>query len=298
MSEASQTTADTTPACHAGRTVPNMVTSESIAALYSPPDPAQKDASTEAATDKSDKPAPKEDKPNDGKKKGFQDRISEVVAQRKAAETKAEDAERRAAELEAKLKVMEARPTPSEEKARPQRFAFADDEQFIDALAEWKADQAISKREAAQREAQEKEATAQVMAAFQKRQTKVMAEIEDYADVIGQSKVQLPTHITDAIYEGKAGPLLAYYFAKNPDEAARFSRMRPATALMELSDLGKELLASDEPASVTNSKPVEVSKAPRPITPVRETSAVLSGTPKDFESYRAKRQQELAAKRR
>jgi hypothetical protein len=297
MSEAQQT-ATPEPARNAGRIVPNVETSETIAAMYSAPDPAKKDAPSEPEAKEEAKADPEtkapEAKPHDGKKNSFQERISELNAKRKEAEAKAEAAERARGELEERLKRLEAQPAPTKEEPKPVKSAFSNDDDYIDALTSWKADQAIAKREREQAEARAKEAQESVATAWAKRQKLAMAEIDDYSDVIGKSEVVLPGHIHQSILESEVGPQLAYYFAKHPEEAKRFASMTPTSALRQLGKLEDQLADVEE---VQTKKPaVEVSKAPAPIKPVKDSGPIVAGSAKSFEEYRAKRQAESRRK--
>lgn len=289
MSEATQT-AESTPARHAGRVQPQVVTSETIAAMYSPPAPASEEDSKEPPKEEA-KADPKAAEPRkDGKKNSFQERISELVNKRKEAEAKVEASEREKRELEARIQRLEARPEPIQDTPRPQRSAFGTQEEYEDAIGEWKADQKIAQRERQAAEARAKAEQEALATAWAKRQKQAMAEIEDYSEVIGKSEIALPGHLHQAILESDIGPHLAYYFAKHPDEAKRFAAMTPTTSLRQLGKLEDQLaqVEPDEPKKPA----VEVSKAPPPIKPVKDVAPVTS-TPKSFEEYRAKRQAEL-----
>ena len=283
---------NSTTARHAERVQPNVVTSESIAAMYSGAPPKEEPPKDEP------KDAPKDETHADGDKgekrvkKPISERMSELVNQRKAAETEAQQAKREAAELRAKLEAMSAQAAPVKEEPRPDRSKFANDEEYIEAVAEWKADQRVAKREQEQAEARAKAERDQLVKGWQTAQQRARAEIDDYDDVIKGSDVQLPGHLHQAILESDMGPHLAYYFAKHPDEAKRFSAMSPTAGLRQLGKLEDHLTedADEEPApKAASSHPVEKSKAPPPITPVKDGRALDPGPAKDFEEYRARR---------
>lgn len=285
-----QQTADSSVSREDTRTKPNVVTSESIAAMYSSGAPTVEAESTDSAEVKAQaKTEAKEEKQHDGKKNSFQERIQELVSKRKEAESEAQAAKRENQQLMERLKVLEATSAPSEVTAKPTRSVYASDDDYIEALTEWKADQAIAKKESAQAEARQKAAQEEVNTSWAKRQKAAMREIDDYAEVIGKSDVALPGHIHQAILESEIGPHLAYYFAANPDEAKRFTGMTPTTALRNLGKLEDQLADASAP---TSKAPVEVSKAPKPIAPVKDLSSAVPGSAKSFEEYRAQRQAE------
>jgi len=270
------------------------VTSETIAAMYSGAPPKSEPPKDEP------KDAPKDEIHGDGdkgekRKKPISERMSELVSQRKAAETEAQQAKRESAELRARLEAMSAQAAPVKEEPRPDRSKFANDEEYIEAVAEWKADQRLAKREREQAEAKAKAEREQLATNWQKAQERAKAEIDDYEAVIKASDVQLPGHLHQAILESDVGPHLAYYFAKHPDEAKRFAGMSATTALRQLGKLEDRLAddSDDEPAPKASPAPaVEKSKAPAPITPVKDGRAVDPGPANSFDEYRARRRAE------
>lgn len=287
MSTDQQNTADTNTARHAERVKPNVTTSETIQAMYAAPAPQETEEVNNDPAQNSN------DGGKEGKRKGkpFQERISEVVQQRRDAESRAERAEREATELRAKVEALSARAEPTKEEPRPSRASFATDDDYIEAMADWKANQALAKREQEHAAAQAKAHQEQLADNWKRNQDRAKAEIDDYADVIGKSEVMLPGHIHQAILESEVGPHLAYFFAKHPDEAKRFAAMSATTALRQLGKLEDKLLDDDEPTQ----KPapaIEKSKAPPPITPVKDGRALDPGPAKSFDEYRARRRAE------
>ena len=280
---------------HAERVQPKLETSETIAAMYAgePPKEQPKDEL---------KPAAEGEAGNDGEKgekrpkKPFSERISELVEKRRAAESEAQQAKRENAELRARMEAMATRAEPVKEEPRPDRSKFANDEDYIEAVAEWKADQRLAKREREQEEAKAKTEREQLAKNWQAAQVRARAEIEDYDEVIKASDVNLPGHLHQAILESDIGPHLAYYFAKHPDEAKRYGAMSATRSLRELGKLEDRITedADDEPAPKKSapSPAVEKSKAPAPITPVKDGRALDPGPAKSFEEYRARRQAE------
>jgi hypothetical protein len=288
---------DPATARQAERVQPNVVTSETIAAMYSGAPPKEESPKDEP------KDAPKDEIHADGEKgekrakKPFSERISELVEKRKEAESKAERAERERDEMRARLEAMSAQAAPVTEAQRPERSKFESDEDYIEAIAEWKADQRLAKREREQAEARAAAEREQLVKGWQQAQQRARAEIEDYDDVIKASDVQLPGHLHQAILESEVGPHLAYYFAKHSDEAKRYSAMSPTKALRELGRLEDRLTEDaddDAPAAKPSPKTeVETSKAPPPTTRVKDARTVDPGPAQSFEEYRARRRAEM-----
>lgn len=276
---------------HVGRVVPKLETSETIAEMYAPA------GKIEAEPEVKIEPKAEEKPP----KNRVQERIGELITKRDA-ESKRADAEKvRADALETQireLKAAQAQPEAIKETGRPQRGTFANEEEFEDALGSWHAERILAKREREQHEARQKASEAELVETWQQRVTRAIEEIPDYADTIRKSEVILPGHIHRAILESESGPALAYYFAKHPSEAKRYSDMTPTAALRGIGKLEDKLTAEEDEITIPVKKAVvEVSRAPVPINPVRDAGGIADQRPKDFESYRAKREAERAAKR-
>lgn len=221
-----------------------------------------------------------------------QERIQELANKRREAEAKAEAAERKNQELEARLAALEtARNAPVEAAAKPSREQFVSDDEYIEALADWKAEQAVIKREQQQREAQLRADAEAIDNAFVARIKKATAEIEDFEEVVSASNVNIPDFMVMAIKESDNGPLLTYYLAKHQDEARRIAAMRPIQALKQLMQIERDL-SEDEPNPPAVSQPKTKPRAPEPISPVRGTTTPNPAPAKNFDEYRARRKAE------
>jgi|SRR5882672_12103319 len=236
-----------------------------------------------------DKPEGGEQKPA---KKSPQERIVELAHKRREAEAKADAEKQRADALEIKLRAMEAQAQPLEDKARPARANFASDDDYVDALTDWKAEQAIMKRERQQAEARVQAEQAEVAQQWDKRQQQAIAAIPDYAEIIGNSEVVVPPYVHQALLESEKGPEIAYYLALHPEEAKKIAALKPLAALKRINSLEADLMEDDEPApkaTVAKTEAPKKSKAPEPITPIRASTASDPGTASSFEEYRKRR---------
>ena len=257
-------------------------TQESVLASLAPP-------ASEAAPKGDDKPDGGEQKSG---KKSAQDRIVELAHKRQEAEAKAEASELRANTLELKLRALEAQAQPMEATARPQRTTFTDDDSYTDALGDWKADQAIAKRERQHAEARQNAEQQEVAQQWDSRQQKAIAAIPDYADVIGKSDVIVPPYVHQALLESEKGPEIAYYLAVHPEEAKRLAAMKPLAAIKRIASLESDLADLDDEPAAPVVKPTELpkkSKAPEPINPVKGVGASNPGKAESFEEYRRRR---------
>ena len=245
--------------------------------------PAEAPAEGEAAQEQ-EQQGESEDKARDekGRFKGVQARIDELTRARHEAEREAAYWRGVAAKPEAKAPAEPA----AQERPTPDKFEKYDD--YVEALAEWKAEAKVA--EAVQK--LESKATQSKQAAEQDTRAKTWADRTaafskaqpDFTEVMSTADVQVAGHVMDALLESEKGPELAYHLAKNPDEAARISQLPQNRALVELGKLEASL----------QTKPVlkSVTKTPAPISPVgsgRATTPNLADMSMDeYRAYRAK----------
>lgn len=210
-------------------------------------------------------------------------RIAELVGERNAArteaETKALEAEAskleaqalrdRLAEAERQLAILNA---PSQQKAadpRPERRNFATDEQYADALSDWKVDQRIAAKAREEAEARQAAAHEQVARNWKAQIEAGKDDMPDFEEVVGAAEVIFPQVVLDAIVD--AGPRVAYALAKDPDHARRIAGMRSSAAIAAVVKLGEQFAGDGgkTPASApTPASPAvkgETFKAPEPI---------------------------------
>jgi len=262
-----------------------------LASLVSP-------ASVEAA-EKSQDPK-SDDKPSEGEqkhKKTAQDRIVDLIARNRDTSAKALEAEDRNQKLIAELTVLRAQAQPMQATDKPARSQFYSENDYIEALTDWKADAAVAKREQQTRDAQQQAEQADVANQWEKRQQTAIDSIKDYAEVLSGSDVQIPSFMHQAMLESEQGPEIAYYLALHPEEAKRIAAMKPLAAIRQITNLERDLTdAADEKTTTkTASTSPKKSKAPEPITQVKGLAASSSGPAATFEEHRARR---LAEKQR
>jgi hypothetical protein len=190
-----------------------------------------------------------DEQPRDEKGKfkgdGVQKRIDELTRARREAERQVEY-----------WRGVATQTAPVEAADKPSRDQFADPDYYVEALAEWKAEQAVTKVQQ-QQAAQAAEHARQ--ASWAAREAEAKATMPDYDAVVPTSTVPVKPHVVDALMDSEAGPALVYHLAKNPDVAERLNGMSPMRAAIELGRLETTLTAPVVKAP---------SNAPAPITPL------------------------------
>ena len=250
-------------------------------------------ASVEAAKESQD-PKP-DDKPSDGEqkpaKKTAQDRIVDLVHKNRESEAKANEAADRAQRLESELNALKAQAKPMESTNKPSRAQFVSEDDFIEALTDWKADSSVAKRERQQIEARQQAEQAEVAQQWDARQQTAIKAIPDYAEVLNKSEVVIPPYIHQALLESEHGPEIAYYLALHPEEAKRLAAMKPLAAMKRIVSLESDLayIEVDEKPAAKVSEAPKKSKAPEPINPIKGIASVNAGPAADYAEYRRRR---------
>lgn len=218
-----------------------------------------------------------------------QQRIQQLVAEKKFAMEFAELQKRRADELE--QKVQSAAPKdPPEPLSAPKLEDFEYDQDAWAAALLAYNDQVID-RKTTERVAKALNQTAEqqqqntVDAKWKANAEKFSATHEDFNEVAFATK-----DIFEAIKGLDDGPAIAYHLGKNPREAERIATLPPGQMAFELG----RLKVSPPPAA--SQKPV--TRAPEPMNPVGGGQPKLSTAHETIEDFMKRRNAEEAARRR
>ena len=274
---------DTSPPAESGAEAPRIVvtTSEDVTAKaiaseekWRVPDLDQ-DANPEAgelpepSTDTDDE---SDDEPDDKKGKpprGVQKRLDELTRQRHEATRRADALEMQLTEA---LKALNQGQPPAQHQPHidpnappdPQNYRAGDaDVDFYRDMARWEARAEIqSMLQQAER--------AKTVETIASREDTARAKYQDYNDVVtpeNLAPIRANPDLFEVVASHEAGPELAYYLGKNPEEAIALSRMNPYQASIRLG----QLIATLSPEATAPTR--NVSRAPAPISPMRGNGA-------------------------
>lgn len=222
--------------------------------------------------------------PDEKKKQGIRERISEITEQKKTAQAeaakeraRAEKAERELAEERAKAAPPPAA-APDEPKA-PNRAEFATQEEYDDARVSYRVKVELAERDKAAAAARAKAEGERVVTTYGERLRAAKTEIPDFDARIEKAKdLPLAPHVRDAIFESEVGPRVCLYFADHPQEAERINKLAPAAAMREFGKI-EAMIETSAAAPKAEPKPeakpaaaapiAEISKAPPPIAPLK-----------------------------
>lgn len=190
-----------------------------------------------------------------GRFKGVQPRIDELTRARREAEREAAYWRQVATQHQQGASQSGNQPAP-----KPTPDQFSDYGEYVEALTDWKAEQAVAKRMAQDSERKVAETRVQT---FEQRMAEARKTIADFDDVVMSSTTPLANHVGEALQESEHGPALAYHFAKNPDVLMRLNGMDEKAANREIGRL-EAMLSSQTKAAPTPAPTKKVTQAPTP----------------------------------
>lgn len=179
----------------------------------------------------------------------------------------------------------------------PQRDKYGSDEEYVQALTAHIVKQQLSgvKQELAQHQTQSK-----TQAEWLSKINQARTDYPDY-DTVMEDAVDIPIEpaVAEAIQSSDLGGDIAYYLAKNPEEALRINSLTPMVAAREIGRIESYV----EYEKTQAKKVVPVSKAPSPIKPVKPSSSPGTKSLEDmsvaeYTAYMNKREQERRKKGR
>lgn len=219
------------------------------------------------------------------------------------AEKRIEELIKKVSSLEAQLKAAPAEKKPEvqvkpadapAEDAEPKPEDFDTQADFLKALSKWAIKAARKEEKAETAKQTEVEEKQKVVSNWHEQQKAARAKYKDYDTAMGDTVIGVVAAKT--LIELPDGAELAYYIGKHPEEAevlAKLTKERDvAIALGELRAKVQKPLTK---------APVQGKEKPKPITPLGGTSKGNVEKPRGeltYKEFKAKRQQEIAAKRK
>jgi len=198
-------------------------------------------------------------------------RFSEITKQRETARADAQR-EREAREvLEAKVRDLEAKATPSAEPAADQEplpEQFTDMYEYAKALTDYRVDQRMNEEKQKEVQARAAAERDKVINVWADRVKAAKSEIPDFDDMVGSADVTVSNEVRDAIFESEVGPRILYHLAENPEIATKLQGMTLTSALRHIGRLEAQFEKTEPQIKPVVGK----SKAPSPINPIRSAA--------------------------
>jgi hypothetical protein len=210
--------------------------------------------------------------PNHSNKKPAKERISELTKNwrqeqrdRQRANEETDYWRQQALGNKSNQQPEASQPTPSQDSQKKTLESFGyDQDQYLDYLAEKKADSVLLKRDAAEAEKQKQTAGNQRMQSYQERVAKYEAEHPDmdYQTEVTNGNLPISPTMAEFIVESDIGPQLGVYFRDNPDEAKAMYALSPRDADRALVKLSGTFATPAATESSIPSPPAQITRAP------------------------------------
>lgn len=216
---------------------------------------------------------------NPGKKntpRGVQKKLDKLTREKYEAQAQAAYWQQQAQQRQqANPQAQPAQPTPTQAEGKPTLESCGNDpEKYLEALAEWKADQRFEARLQQQRQ-QEAQAKEQEQKATHLSREKAFAEAHpDYYDVAYTAPINFGPAMLDYITSSEKGPEVAYYLAQHLDEAKAIEQMPPHRQGIALDRIEQKFAAAKSPVETDERPARTVTQAPQPpatIQPAGQT---------------------------
>jgi hypothetical protein len=155
----------------------------------------------------------------------------------------------------------------SPSKPIPDNFTTTED--YLEALAEYKADQKFAELTQKQKDAERETKYKSEVERQNERKNDMIrtgeGKYDDFEEVVANNKVEISEPAYLAILETENGADIVYHLAKNPAEADRIAALSPYAQAKEIGKLEDKL----------SSKPNKISNAPTPISPAKGASSIV-----------------------
>jgi hypothetical protein len=191
-----------------------------------------------------------------------QARFNKITAEKFTEKRRADEAERKLAELQSKPAA------PASDEPTLESFDF-DEDAYKKALIKHQVAEAVREQTEASRQVAVRESAEQTQAAFNERIAALnKPDFNDVASAIPE----LPNGVADALVQSENGAELIYHLGTHLDMADKLANMSPQQAMMELGRISAGMTAKPE---------VKASAAPDPIAPLNSGGSLSAdGGPK------------------
>lgn len=220
---------------------------------------AEGEAESAPAEDSSPSVEATEEQANDA----VQKRINKITAEKYAEKRRAEELEKRLAELES------AKPALPAETPKLEDFDY-DESRHTEAVVQYQIQKQLEAQAAQQKQQEQQNAQKAKAAAFAAKEAEFGAANPDYAESVANIP-KLHPETLDAIYSLENGPQMAHYLGKHLDVADEIASASPVQAAVRIGQIAAALSV--------NNKQVSTTSAPEPVS----TLSGAAGVAKDLD---------------
>jgi hypothetical protein len=179
--------------------------------------------------------------------------------------------------------------TQPKAETRPSRADYANDEDYVDALTEFKVQQKLAPMA---EQMQKRVEQTRIANEWQGKLVQAKSDYPDFESALEEAQdIPIQPHVSEALMDSALGADIAYYLAKNPEEAYRINGMSPTQAIREIGRI--ESYVEFDKKEKSKAPKAKVSAAPAPIKPPRSsgggsTKSLEDMSPAEYIAYRNK----------
>jgi len=227
-------------------------------------------------------------------------RIGDLTKKWRTAEREAEYEKQKRIEAEDKIKELVSK-IPSED--RPLKADFDDEDDYIEALTDWKIDTKLKASQVAVtqeiEDKDERKAVTETYTGLDSAMSKGKEKYEDFDVLVLNEDLIISPELTQILLDTDIPEEIMYYLASNVEESSRISELDPVRIAKEIGKL--EVQLAKEIESVAKGEEVvkpksnshkKQSNAPDPITPIKATGITEKDpskmSPKEYREWREK----------
>jgi hypothetical protein len=225
------------------------------------------------------------------KKGGFQKRIDKLTKSKTLAEQERDYWKEQALKssnqksADSDRNIVEAKADAAKD-AKPDPERFNSQQEYIEALTDWKIEQKAKAAEMAQKVEAAKAQQEKTVSGFRERVKEFQKTATDLPEVLeAVDHIPLSPALQEIFIESERGHELMYTLAKNPAEYERIAKLPPLAAAKEMGKLEAKLASKSSDAEPE----AKTTKAPPPIKPVTRANAVSTKDPGEmsYQEYKA-----------
>lgn len=211
----------------------------------------------EATTSESEETPAEPQQPKEAK--GVQKRINELTANWREEQRQKQQLLDQNLELQRRLTQAPEKEATSEPTAEPKLEDYSSYEEFVDARADFRAEQKVNEKfeawKAEQSQATEVQTQAEQRQAFDNRAQTFAESHPDFDEVARNPNLPVTPGMAELLNVSEKGPELLYHLGQNPGEAARLASLPQGQAAMELGRIEAQLSVL-QPNTQTSAPPV------------------------------------------
>lgn len=250
-------------------------------------------------SDDADDDAQGEQKP---RKNGLKKRFSKLTQAKKLAEGRAAQLEAELAQLRQGNKPQEEKPHAQTQKAsegEPDPADFDTHLEFLKAFTKWDKQQTANEAAAEKQKADALERSSKAQSSYDEKVAEFKKTKPDFQEVIDQVIPLVHSQkFLEAVVSSEFGPQIAYELAQNPKEIVRLQTLDAESLNRALGRLEAKFESGH--AESSEEKTIKKTNAPRPISPVGQSSTSQSKALNDpkinFAEYERERLKQLNKK--